>query len=308
VEGDEEHANSGLLTCGLPAVMLSLPSVPPCSQAADVVYGRENSPLVAAATFFDGLADPHAAIYMNALYETTPAILVHGMEHEVGSVLLHEMGHYAFGALDLYVGDQGDCYVEATGISVMSASRAAREFDDEATRCPNEAAIPGYVPSWTKLRERFPLVPDRAGPAPGPSGDGGGYAYRAFGAFAVSPPDPPQDDAGSGRDAPDAPDPSFLVDLGVVHSGALLGFADGDPADHYAFEAEGTVVVTVLGRAACFPVLDADGHPVPAQCDSVGRGEGMRMTATLPARGVYVAALRAFLEAPEVHRLSVRPA
>lgn len=148
----------------------------------DVVFQPDNPP-AAGYTWIDAIQDEQGWIVMNSMHEAPPVTVFANPEREVGMVLAHEVGHYALGALDLYT-DAGlgpDCYDPSTEISVMGGNRGASELDDETNRCPNEDLISGYVPSWTKLRQRFVEVPERPeAPDPGPDGDGGAYTFAAY--------------------------------------------------------------------------------------------------------------------------------
>lgn len=178
VAGDAREHNSGFFSCELSHLAVDL-TTPTCHRQFDVVFSHDGLPNAAAHTSPDGIKRPFDTMTMINTWER-PGMGLGTWEHEVSSVLLHEVGHYAFGAQDLYVA--GNCYDTRFDISVMGSSRDATEFDDEFARCPNEHRLPGYVPSWTLLRERFPEVPERpAGPAPGPEGDGGAFVLRVVG-------------------------------------------------------------------------------------------------------------------------------
>ncbi len=147
---------------------------------ADVVYTHDSQPHASAMTWYDGIADPAMAIWMNSAFEETVEWLAPTtgwLERVNGMTLVHELGHYAFGMDDLYHYDP--CYDEATGISIMGSGYGKREFDDEVARCPVEPE--GYIPSWTLAQMRFDRLPDRPnGPASGPFGDGGAYSLHVY--------------------------------------------------------------------------------------------------------------------------------
>lgn len=201
--GDLDHHDSGYASCYVPAMLVTVAgSLPTCRGVADVISTIDGYPAGAAATSFDGIQDARDVIWMNSYWQAGAL----NLGDDIGSVLMHEMGHYAFGALDLYLYVGSQCDVYEKSLSVMSGSRNLTEFDDEINRCPNEAEVPGYVPSWTMMRDRFPLVPDRLGIIdPGPTTPGDAYhrhTYMPLGeVFVVEA--AAQADAGSGRDASD---------------------------------------------------------------------------------------------------------
>jgi hypothetical protein len=205
---------------------------------------------------------------------------------EVGAVLTPEFGQYAFAAMDLYAA--ADCWDPAKGLSVMGASRLATELDDAVNRCPNEASIVGYVPSWDSLRSRFPLVPDRAGVIDeGPHGGGGAYALRVFEFLPEA--SVPQDDAGSGRDAGNSAAGAVPISTDVAYDGTLL--PPLDIQDVYRLDAPaGSVVHVVFWPAALCPLFaDADGQRIASSDCEVdpARGE-IRASITAPGGPVYV--------------------
>ena len=299
--GDVEHHNSGWTSC-YTTVGLVTSGVPTCRNLVDVIFTADAFAGGAASTYLDGIRDPKVSIWMNSYHQ---AGLVDTNDN-VGAVLTHEMGHYAFGAMDLYgslAGTDPDCYVAAKGISVMGGSRAATEYDDEVNRCPNEAVIPGYVPTWTLLREDFPLVPDRAGVIdPGPRTPGDAYRRSAFALLPLASdllslvPEPPQDDAGSGQDAPNQPDPSFLMQPGTWYD------ADGTPlddSDYYGFvtDAPAFVNVTVDTSVACpGSIVDETGTAVTSTCTLDLNDGTAHLKAHLPGAGTWF--LRIAPEAP----------
>lgn len=253
-----------------------------CDVAPDLVFSHDNAVGAAANARMDGIRSRDGRIFVNALVETTAPLVASAQE--LGSVLAHEMGHYAFGMPDLYTSGP-DCYDPTTRVSLMGASREAVELDDDVARCPNEAHLPGYVPSWRYLRERFPDVPDRpTGPRPGPSGDGG--AHRVALLRALDLPQAPalraeQDDAGSGGDAPASPAGAPLVAREVWHDGLLAGFALGDDADVFAFDASPgeELAVLVEGTVVCPRLLDAGGATLASECVFHEAGSEMRFVA-----------------------------
>lgn len=240
--GDLDHHNSGWATC----YVANPPVDPPaCQRLVDVIFTADAFPAGAASTYLDGIQDADAAVWMNSYWQAGTV----NLGDNVGAVLTHEMGHYAFGALDLYVGS--GCDVFEKSLSVMSSARNLTEFDDEVNRCPNEAEVTDYVPTWTLMRDRFPLVPDRAGLIDaGPTTPGDAYARPAFQLLpqATLPVEGTQDDAGSGRDAPGGRDPSFKILPDVTY----LGTAPGVDVDHYAFDA-------VAGQRVAFRVVGSPG-------------------------------------------------
>ncbi len=182
IHGDPFNHHSGFLTCRAPTLFVER-RTPTCNEIFDVVYGYGGMPHAEGSTSRDGIQGRDDAIYMNnRMWDKTLRSDPVGM----GWVLTHEMGHYAFGAMDLYtVAGQGPtCYDAVTRISVMGNNWNAREFDDEINRCPNEDLIgltQEYVPTWTNLRERFPEIPERAGPPrPGPNSPGSAYRFASY--------------------------------------------------------------------------------------------------------------------------------
>lgn len=278
VHAEITRHHSGWHSCHV-AFALVDEDAPTCNRVFDVVWTHDIQPTAAALTYIDGIRDPKEAIWMNAMFEAPPhsaAVNPERHVHEVGSVLLHELGHYAFGAFDLYttLGVGPDCFDPVTGISIMGADRDATEFDDEVNRCPNEAAIGGYVPSWTRLRARFPHVPDRLGaPLPGPVGDGGLHTRALFSPIPKLSPvtaEVPQDDGGSGRDAPGSPEDAVPIESGRAYDGfAVVGY---DQGDFYAFEAEPgqSIEALVRGTIGCYHLHDPSGANRALACSYVG--------------------------------------
>lgn len=180
VTGDPETSTLGAYACD---AARRAPALPPCSDIYDVVLTHDVWPLATGITLRDGIADPRVAIWLNALHESPIPLPTFGTvwnETEFAQNLLHETGHYAFGMDDLYGGDGANlCQDPAWSISIMDSAREPREFDDEVARCPRADELPGYVPSWTLLRTRWPAIPDRPlGPTAGPEGDGGAFRVR----------------------------------------------------------------------------------------------------------------------------------
>lgn len=170
---DPERHNSGWTTCYITLGIL-YPNLPPCNQTVDIIYTNDAFPGGAASTYIDAIQDPDRAIWMNWVWQGAAVSL-----DDTGAVLMHEMGHYAFGAMDLYDGDEA-CNDPALGLSIMGSDRSASEFDGPAFPCPDAGSIPEYVPSWTLIRERFPMVPAREAIDPGPSDDGGENFVHGF--------------------------------------------------------------------------------------------------------------------------------
>lgn len=301
--GDLERHNSGWATCYITSIATG--DRPLCRNVHDVLFTYDGSIGGAAQTYRDGIQDPEQAIWMNQ-YLQAPLV---GLADDVGNVLVHEMGHYAFGMMDLYgslAGTDADCWDPAKGLSVMGGSRDATEFDDEVNRCPNEEIIAGYVPSWTLLRARFPLVPDRAGVIDaGPSGDGGDYALHSF-VFAPQASEVElQDDAGSGRDASDTPSGAVRIEPGVVYDATGLGFVL-DLFDHYAFHAEAGQVLEAMvdGSLGCYTVYLPSGAELASACSYAGAPLNTGpVVATLPESGDYV--LEVANLAPALYRFAV---
>lgn len=275
---DAGHHNSGWTTCYM-TVSVATGDAPTCDLAADVIFTVDAYPAGAASTYGDGIQNPRASIWMNSYWQAGTV----NLGDDVGAVLMHEVGHYAFGALDLYVGS--GCDVPEKSLSVMSSDRSLTEFDDEVNRCPNEAEVEGYVPTWTLLRQRFPLVPDRLGVIDaGPTTAGDAYVRTSFDVVPLSASSLPQDDAGSGRDAPDFPTGEVVVAPGAWYLGAI---GAGDGSDHYAFEGlAGQAIAIRMGNAALCVVslVDDAGNVVPVSCLISGQG-GTVHHATLPHDG-----------------------
>lgn len=306
--GDLEAHNSGWTTCYVPMVFVSLamgdPGIPSCHRAADVIFTADAAPQGAASTYKDAIWNPLASIWMNSYWQAGTV----NLGDDVGMVLTHEMGHYAFGAMDLYgdvAGTDGtDCFDAATGISVMGGDRAASEFDDEVNRCPNEEVIAGYVPTWTLLRERFPLVPDRAGSiAVGPTDAGDAYARtdvivlpQSGGMDAQAP----HDDAGSGRDAGGSPEGAVPVVPGVVYDAMGLG-PFPDLLDHYSFEAAAGQRLKLFadGNLGCYTVYTSGGVEVESACRySWAPLFNSGVDVVLPTDGTYVVEMANLVVAP----------
>lgn len=290
VFGDYERHNSGWATCYVGSAATG--NRPLCENVYDVIFTYDGSAGGAAQTYKDAIQDPARAIWMDQEFQAP----VFGVSDDVGNVLLHEMGHYAFGMLDLYgnlAGTDADCWDPARGLSVMGGNRAATEFDDEVNRCPNEAIIVDYVPSYTLLRERFPLVPDRAGVIDaGPYGDGGAYARHSF---VVAPQASDavdldlQDDAGSGRDAPDGRDGAPRIEPGIVYTGIGLG-AFADLGDAYVFHGDAgqTFEGWSDGNVGCYTLFAPDETELGTACAYGGAPINTGpLVVTLPATGDY---------------------
>ncbi len=186
VYADLDNHNSGWVTCYMVTRVWSGPMVG-CAQVFDVVFSHESDPRAAAFTYLDGIQEPDAAVWMNQLHEANRLnAMFFGDEseaNEVAYVLLHEIGHYVFGAMDLYGATPvaADCWDEQLSLSVMGGDRDATEFDDDVHTCPNAQDISGYESSWSRMRERFPMIPDRPGaPDPGPEGDGNAASLAAI--------------------------------------------------------------------------------------------------------------------------------
>lgn len=267
VAGDVLHHNAGWPVCA--AFILD----PGCSANYDVLFTNGALPQGAASTTLDGIERRAGTIWMNWYWQGG---LVN-LGDDVGSVLAHEMGHYAFGALDVYGGSL-NCWEPEKGLSIMGGSRAATEFDDEINRCPDAASIPsGYEPSYPRVRERFPLIPDRMGVIdPGPFGDGGRYArttFRVLPALSdplIEPPQIEQDDAGSGGDAGNFIVSATPIETGRLYDGVLLTPVDG--ADFYRFTAPAgsAIEVAMYPRVGCFDLLDGTGAAYGSACANDG--------------------------------------
>lgn len=286
---DVEYHNSGWTSCFLASQVVTLLSASPsCRRVVDVIFTADAAPQGAASTYKDAIQQPDEAIWMNLYHQA--GIVSTG--DDVGAVLNHEMGHYAFGAMDLYgavTGTDGtDCWSAATGISVMGGERGATEFDDEVNRCPNEAVLAGYVPTWTLLRERFPLVPDRGGVIDaGPAGPGAAYSLHILDATPTPDTTEAQDDAGSGRDAPGEPSGEVVVQPRTWYTGAT---PRGDALDHFAFTAgAGQVIrVTVSSIPLCYlDVVDASGQPLGRYCTIRTQDAATMTEVTLPSAGPW---------------------
>jgi hypothetical protein len=261
-----------------------------CHGAPDVVLTHDMWVLAAGLTRMDGIRDPRGAIFLDAALMTTLPL------DDFGNVLLHEVGHYAFGMMDLYGGalvpetegvTNPGCVDTRTGISVMDSDRSTTEFDDEVARCPNEAWIEGYVPSWTLLRERYPRIPERpGGPVRGPFGDGGVVDIGRVGLAPATNVAVPQDDAGSGRDAPDTPDGTLRIPLGVTLDATSVPMVDA--WDHYAFHATAgqRLVATVRHPLCVARFVGPNGAVVEWDCRAVGLAD-TRTSAVATATGTW---------------------
>ena len=185
--------------------------VPTCgntdpSCGIDTVFTYAENPQAAGSTNLMGIRAASSQIAMNQAYEahSPPGNPQFGsLAWEVGSVMAHEFGHYAFGMPDQYESAEGapaaplsDCWSDedSAGISIMSGSREATEFDDDVqNRCPNELGASGrgrvsgeYMPSWLSLITNYPEIPYRAGAYdPGPAGYGPAYALGVIDRQAV---------------------------------------------------------------------------------------------------------------------------
>lgn len=156
-----------------------------CDRWFDLIFTHNVNPAAAGATYEDGIQEADVPVWMNAIHE---AGLLSGLfteasqVREVGSVLTHEVGHYMYGAQDLYPEANvvsTNCYDARTGISIMSSSRDATEFDSTSTPC--SGASSAYRPTWGLMMERFPELAEREGdPLDGPAGDGGVFQYSTF--------------------------------------------------------------------------------------------------------------------------------
>lgn len=283
--GDYENHNAGWMPC------VTINTVG-CRGWYDVIFTNDADPRGAASTYLDGIQSRTQAIYMN--WYNQGGLVNTG--DDVGSVLMHEMGHYAFGALDLYGGPE-NCWDPAKDLSIMGASRAATEFDDEINRCPDESSIAVYDPTYPRLRTRFPLVPDRQGIIDeGPHGTGPGYARDTFevvpqvSELLVVPPLPQveQDDAGSGGDAGAFPSSAVPIQPGILYEGTMLSPVDG--ADMYRMDAPAgsTIEVAMYPRAGtCFTIMREDGSSVPGSC-SYADGVSARRTISADGAPYYV--------------------
>lgn len=162
-----------------PSVIQGGAGFAPFGFAHDVIF-QHDDPRYGGYTTRDGIQERTGFMVVNQ-FEREPVLEEFAIP--AGFVIMHEFGHYGFGAMDLY-GDaltEPNCYDARTGISVMGNDERASEFDDENNRCPNESVISGYVPSWNKIRERYPEIPARQGlPDPGPGGDGGLVQLATF--------------------------------------------------------------------------------------------------------------------------------
>lgn len=290
--GDYERHNSGWTSCYLPSILTG--PTPFCQNVYDVLFTYDGSAGGAAQTYADAIRDPAQAIWMDQEFQAGLVTI----PDDPGRVLMHEMGHYAFGAMDLYgalTGTDPDCWDAAKGLSVMGGNRAATEFDDEVNRCPNEAGIAGYVPTWTLLREDFPAIPERSVINAGPAGDGGRYARHSF---VITPQisdevafdTDVQNDAGSGHDAGGSINDALPITPGVAYSATGLGPAP-DLLDVYSFtgRAGDTFRGSSIGNLGCYTLLDSDGASLGNEC-SYGLApiiNGGPLTLTLPADGIY---------------------
>lgn len=269
--GDAERHNSGWVTCYLTSIVTG--DRPLCQNVYDVLFTYDGSIGGAAQTYADGIQDPAQTIWMNQ-YLQAPLV---GLPDDVGMVLAHEMGHYAFGMADYYgnlAGTDPDCWDAAKGLSIMGGNRDATEYDDEVNRCPNEALFPDYVPSWTYMRERFPLIPDRTVIDAGPAGDGGVYARHSFVLLPQASEHvdaDPQDDAGSGRDAGGSFETAVRVAPGVVHRAIGLGPAP-DLVDMYVFHVAAGQSIEVMadGGLGCYTLFGPDGAEIESACSYGG--------------------------------------
>lgn len=303
--GDAEHHHSGLISCYMAFQVVPAGDTPACNQVVDVVFSHDNLPIAAGATYLDGIQDPEQAIWMNSLYETptAPGIHLANGTHEVGSVLLHEVGHYAFAALDLYVGNE-TCWDPDLRISIMSNTRDATEFDGPNAPCPDADSIPDYVPSWTLIRERFSEVPERpTGPIEGPAGDGGAYVRTTYWAHpdlrGPAVPSLPQDDAGSGGDAPNTPVATLWMEPNTALAGELHAPL-GDTWDWYAFNTSGPgdLAFYLRGVDRCFTLAQPGSKPGPTTC-LVGTAVNP-YTVHLDSGGVWVFGVRSWVATHQV--------
>ena len=290
--GDFLHHNTGWASCYVPRSTAQDLDHPFCRNVHDVLFTHDGSPVGAAQTYPDAIRDPARAIWMNAYYQ---APLV-GWPDDAAFALNHEMGHYAFGAQDLYGSPTGldpDCWDPALGLSVMGGTRGATEYDDETNRCPNEATLPGYVPTWTLLRHEFPDVPARSVIDAGPAGDGGAFHAHPFmlapqASDLVALDRDPQDDAGSGGDAPDDLAPDVRIEPGVRYGGHALG-PYPDQVDVYVLSGMAGQVFQgrVQGTLGCYSLLAPDGTELGEACSHGEVALQGPLVATLPATGDY---------------------
>jgi hypothetical protein len=235
--GETPPAEAGPLTCLY--VRSAPPEAPACRGVADVVVGATASPTAAAETTLDGLVVPYATITMAKAVTATDApglASTRDLGAAFGDTLVHEVGHYAFGMPHPH---EGESCPGSSGVSVMTPDTFRTEFDGPNAPCPERADDPGYVPSWTHLRDRYPEVPARPdGPVRGPEGPGEAYRLHVLGPDDAGAPGPDlQDDAGSGADAPRELVPSVPVETGVRYDGTLGGTVV-DNADAFAVEGE----------------------------------------------------------------------
>lgn len=285
---DPEHANTGTYTCSNGV----LPN-PPCDRRVDVTFSYDSCAGGAACAPQNGVSSPNAFIMMNSAFDANPATggLLFGA-NEVGTVLVHELGHYLFGAQDLYVA--GDCFDAALSLSIMGGARSVTEYDDEVHRCPNEAQLgAGYITTWTKMRGRFPGIPDRTGPIDeGPHGGGALFAYTTLSPTpnieeardslidTVLETEVEQDDAGSGGDAPANPAMAVEIEPGVLHEGTLLP----TDVDTYRFRALAgqAVELSLYVSTVCPALTDGAGERVAGQSCELTPDGSQRVRATAP--------------------------
>lgn len=292
VYGDVERQNTGSYSCfyATAAGHGFTTDSPTCDRTVDAVFAHDSCAGAAACAPPDGIRDPRGFIMMNSALQASPVLTnLLRAEEEVGAVFTHELGHYVFGAMDLYpgAGEFGDCWDPATGISVMGGSRHATEFDDANHRCPNEANIDRYVPTWTFARARFPEMPNRATINPGPAGAGGAYKLHAFTVLPALSAPTTNDDAGSGRDAPSTLPGAVPVVVGPAYRGTLVPLVDA--SDVYVLRSSpGEVVIfSVVPSVLCPAILDAQAREISNGCGSTLIG--MEARATVPADGsVYL--------------------
>ncbi|HUR69051.1 MAG TPA: hypothetical protein VM370_07370 [Candidatus Thermoplasmatota archaeon] len=284
IVGDYERHNAGWPTC-------VLANVPGCAWAYDVIFTFGADPVGAASTNLDGVTLRQSAIWMNWYHQ---AGLV-STGDDTGTVLAHETGHYLFGLLDEYgsvTGTSPDCWDPEKELSVMGGNRAASEIDDAVNRCPNEASLADYDPSWGRLRERYPAIPERTVIDAGPVGHGGAYVRStlevtpAVSRVGIPSIEDPQDDAGSGADAGSFPWTATPIDTGVEYTATFLPPLDG--ADVFVFDAAAgaAIEVGVTPRTVCFVLQDADYANVAGSCTF--DGATMLRHAVSDGRPMYV--------------------
>lgn len=260
VYGDPQLHHQGINACYLITV-----NGPGCSHAMDVVYTYDSCAGGAACTTLLGVKDRQYHVWMSSVWQANAVAPI----DDTGRVLAHEMGHYLLGALDLYgsLTAEEDCWDPSKGLSVMGGDRDATELDDEVNRCPNEAELGDYVPSWTLFRAAYPNVPERDVIDAGPTDAGAAFSLHVFeGAPGVREVPNVQNDAGTGGDAPEEPDASVRVEPGVVYDGTALFLVDRDV---FAFTVRAGDRVDLASNAVlCGIILDEAGISQDTDCSS----------------------------------------